>query len=82
MSSLSARPLARSPGDAPWASPWDARTLCWCETLWTQPNMGTKRDKKGGMSHKKDKLVVEKRARVRQLHAISMSSDARRRFGA
>ena len=54
MSSLSARPLARSPWDAPWASPWDARTLCWRETLWTHPYMETKRDKKGGMSHKKD----------------------------
>ena len=50
MSSLSARPLARSP----WDAPWDGRTLCWCETLWTQPYMGTKRDKKGGVSHKKD----------------------------
>jgi hypothetical protein len=56
MSSLSARPLARSPGDAP----WDARTLCWRETLWTHPYMETKRNKKGGMSHKKDKLVVER----------------------
>jgi hypothetical protein len=38
-----ARPLARG---CPMGKPiWDARTLCWCETLWTQPNVGTKRDK-------------------------------------
>ena len=47
-----ARPLARG---CPMGKPiWDARTLCWCETLWTHPNVGTKRDKKGGVSHKKD----------------------------